>query len=739
MAGKDVSLEMVMTFKDQVSQQLSGIQDQLQKLTTVTAATSALATGGLTELLHGFERLADIIPETINAAAEEQVSLQRLGAAVQATGANWQDAQEAVEAYIRSEERRTAITEESGIEGLARLTEATGSYVSAMKLLPIAEDLAAAKGMDLSSAAELVGKVAEGNVSVLSRYGIVLQKGTDATQALMEMQQRFGGQGEAFANTLRGQQAVLDGVFDHIKEGIGNMFVPALTRITRLGTDLLDPLQAGLSAIGPLVGDELGKIVDMVAPYGENVSGQFAEGIARGLPYVVAAFRVLREMVQYLLQPGSPPRLLPELTDWGQGAANAYFQGWTAADFDILKGMSASIKAVLEGLVGEGSLSEGEVNPILRSVRAQIGAALDELERTGSVSQGTMSDILAAAGPAGAGMQGYVQAYLRVAEIQHEMATNTDPTRQAALQLQLQGAQVQLQLEEARIGAVNDETALMREQDLHLDHQVQAMREIATHAAAIRNDVAKAADGVKAFDPAQFRLPAIDTKQADLFDKYFNVDAINKKADEIANGVMPKLTPFLDWFKTLVGGEVVTMPGGSGGAPKSTRTGGMFQELYNWLFNYNWAQKLASLGITPDTIKTWTDFAKSIVSAVDALNRLAEAIRKAIDAWNKRPTGFAGGSLPGMNMPGTWTAQGGGARAGGGPVYAGSAYVVGEQGPELFVPDRTGTIVPNRQIGGTVVVQFVYAPTFSLASRQEAYEAIAPVIAEVMRREARRG
>jgi hypothetical protein len=38
-------------------------------------------------------------------------------------------------------------------------------------------------------------------------------------------------------------------------------------------------------------------------------------------------------------------------------------------------------------------------------------------------------------------------------------------------------------------------------------------------------------------------------------------------------------------------------------------------------------------------------------------------------------------------------------RASGGPVSPGQPYVVGEQGPELMVPDQSGTIVPNQ--GGT--------------------------------------
>lgn len=36
----------------------------------------------------------------------------------------------------------------------------------------------------------------------------------------------------------------------------------------------------------------------------------------------------------------------------------------------------------------------------------------------------------------------------------------------------------------------------------------------------------------------------------------------------------------------------------------------------------------------------------------------------------------------------------------GGPVSGGSPYLVGEQGPELFVPGSSGNIIPNNQLGG---------------------------------------
>lgn len=43
-------------------------------------------------------------------------------------------------------------------------------------------------------------------------------------------------------------------------------------------------------------------------------------------------------------------------------------------------------------------------------------------------------------------------------------------------------------------------------------------------------------------------------------------------------------------------------------------------------------------------------------------------------------------------------------RALGGTVNAGEAYMVGEKGAEMFVPGRTGTIVPNNQLGGSGAV-----------------------------------
>lgn len=81
-------------------------------------------------------------------------------------------------------------------------------------------------------------------------------------------------------------------------------------------------------------------------------------------------------------------------------------------------------------------------------------------------------------------------------------------------------------------------------------------------------------------------------------------------------------------------------------------------------------------------------------------------INRAIDAWNilksvwdlvvkiatapKRLAESIGGGLANIAY-----------RASGGPVMAGSPYIVGEEGPELFVPSQSGNIVPNHALSSS--------------------------------------
>ena len=71
--------------------------------------------------------------------------------------------------------------------------------------------------------------------------------------------------------------------------------------------------------------------------------------------------------------------------------------------------------------------------------------------------------------------------------------------------------------------------------------------------------------------------------------------------------------------------------------------------------------------------------------------------------------------------------------ASGGPVSAGSSYVVGEQGPELFVPHASGTIVPNNKMSGGGSSGSSVTVNYNIASGVSRAE-LAPLLEQERRR-----
>ena len=63
---------------------------------------------------------------------------------------------------------------------------------------------------------------------------------------------------------------------------------------------------------------------------------------------------------------------------------------------------------------------------------------------------------------------------------------------------------------------------------------------------------------------------------------------------------------------------------------------------------------------------------------------------------------FGGLSGSGNSFFASLGAAFGGGRAMGGPIAAGTPYLVGERGPELIVPRNSGTVIPNNQMGGGI-------------------------------------
>jgi lambda family phage tail tape measure protein len=108
----------------------------------------------------------------------------------------------------------------------------------------------------------------------------------------------------------------------------------------------------------------------------------------------------------------------------------------------------------------------------------------------------------------------------------------------------------------------------------------------------------------------------------------------------------------------------------------------------------------------------FSDFANAIIEDILRIQIRQQIAMAATGASGFLSQAFGGGSSPtspsavapsDINMPGV-----AGARAGGGSVFSGSSYLVGEKGPEIFNPSVSGSIVPNgASSSGGINVQII--------------------------------
>jgi hypothetical protein len=222
---------------DKLAQSANKADDGIKKSRASMAAMGAAAT-----------TLAGFLSDAARAAAEEEAMFVRLETAVEATGSSYADYAVQIDQAINASERLSFADDEAA-EALANLTATTGDTAEALNLLGLAQDLARGKGIELAAAANIVGRVAEGNTGILARYGIAIQEGATAQEALAAVQERYAGQAEAYANTTQG-------AFDRVTNSIANFVeeIGGSTGELQLILTLLPGVSAGFTLLGGAAG-----------------------------------------------------------------------------------------------------------------------------------------------------------------------------------------------------------------------------------------------------------------------------------------------------------------------------------------------------------------------------------------------------------------------------------------------------------------------------------------------------
>lgn len=271
------------TIKDDVSGPLERIKDRFGQLRAQGAKPilQGLAIGaGIAAfdlLSNAVSGAVDWLAQSVTKAAEEEVSIARLTASLEANAKGWDGNAEAIEAVIAQREQ-LAFSDDEQRDSLAMLVARTKDVNEALDLQRQAMDLARLRGIELATASEIIGKVYSGNVGILSRYGIAVSKGATATEALAEIQNAAAGQAEAFGDTTAGVMQSTAIAIENLQEDIGTEFAPVLKEI------LLWVRDEGVPALSGLI-------------EGLKDVGEMAEQAALGLAYLKnpEAFMTLME------------------------------------------------------------------------------------------------------------------------------------------------------------------------------------------------------------------------------------------------------------------------------------------------------------------------------------------------------------------------------------------------------------------------------------------------------------
>jgi len=322
---------------DEASKKSSELEEILK--TAVGVFGGSLITKGFDAIVSGFNSIVEIGKESIAASAESEVAINNLTSALSRTGRLSKETRNEFIEFASAMEKTTTLTDEAVLGSVSLLASLTKlSNEGLREAAKASADLAVVLGIDLDSATRIVAKAAEGNITVLKRYGIEAKKGASDSETfkntLDALNSKFSGAATAQLNTYAGAVKSLGISYDQIKEPIGDI-------ITQ----------------NPLVIAGLNEFKAAITSLGSDISGGKSElqlFVNDGLFYASSATQVLLDA-------------LDGITVVTKAVVNSFqFVGGV-----ILTGLVEPIKLLIDGFIflgskipGIGDQFEGLENPL---------------------------------------------------------------------------------------------------------------------------------------------------------------------------------------------------------------------------------------------------------------------------------------------------------------------------------------------------------------------------------------
>lgn len=147
-------------------------------------------------------------------------------------------------------QQMTTFEDDAVVSSIALIQQHTKGIPITDELVRATADLAAAQGIDLQQAAELVGKTIGSNTNALARQGIEIDATASATEKMAQVTEalssKFGGQAEAMALGL-GSIEQLKNAFGDFMENVGAEIAPTIGAMVQIFMKLFSSMTGGLS------------------------------------------------------------------------------------------------------------------------------------------------------------------------------------------------------------------------------------------------------------------------------------------------------------------------------------------------------------------------------------------------------------------------------------------------------------------------------------------------------------
>lgn len=376
-------------------------------------------------IAQGIGRLIDASFDQLGRAT---AAADNLNESVIRTNKVFGDSASEIRAWAQTADRSLGLSEQAALSNASALgnmfTQLGSSREEAARMskqmVEVAADLAAFN--DVAGGApvilETIAAGFRGEYDSLQRYLPAITDAAIKQQALNETGKENAEQLTANEKALAFQTLVLQGATN--AQGAFNDAVERGAAAEEIFTARMENARAELGQVGLIIQQEffqtLNELLDEMGFYGENIVEQLVVGLTKGLTAVTPFLAQLRAVFVNVLRPGSPPKLLPELNDWGKAAAEEYLKGWGTADASALETLGSTIEGALRSFVGTGDINATDlVRRVFGSERSLVNA-INEWRQAGFVSVKALDDIRRAAGPAGDSVGDLVQSYFNMSD-----------------------------------------------------------------------------------------------------------------------------------------------------------------------------------------------------------------------------------------------------------------------------------------------------------------------------------